>query len=229
MVSRMPNDDAPGAEERLRLTPDLLRRKSAEALGAFHFKLWLANLLLAPLPVLVGKHFRADIYRLAGFRIGAGSRFFDRATFDALCNPYPNLRIGRRSQVGIGCHFSLNAPVTIGDNVVFGHYVRIITDTHAIGPTHRRCAERIPLSVTIEDGVWIASAVTILPGVTIGAGSVVASGAVVARSVPPNSLVGGVPAQVLRELPAGAAVRRRELLLAEAKTGGQTERSISWK
>jgi acetyltransferase-like isoleucine patch superfamily enzyme len=150
---------------------------------------------------------------------------------DALCNPYPNLRIGSRSQVGIGCHFSLNAPVTIGDNVVFGHYIRILTDTHTIGPSGRRCGERIPLAVTIEDGVWVASDVTILPGVTIGAGSVVASGAVVTKSVPRNSLVGGVPAEVLREFPEGAPARTRELALAEeeAKADVYARRSMRWK
>jgi maltose O-acetyltransferase len=195
-------------DEAIRITPALLRRKTAEALGAFHFKLWLANILLAPLPLLIGKHLRAAVYSLAGLRIGGNSKFLGNATFDALGDPYANFRMGRRSQVGIGCHFSLNAPVDIGDNVVFGHYVRIITDTHELGPAMRRCGERQPLPVRIEDGVWIASNVTVLPGVTIGSGSVVASGAVVTRSVPANSLVGGVPATVLRELTEAA---RREL------------------
>ncbi len=191
------------SEAAIRITPQLLRRKTGEALGAFHFKLRLANILLAPLPLLVGKHVRAWVYRLAGLRIGSNSKFLSNATFDALGNPYSNLRIGRCSQVGIGCHFSLNAPVDIGDNVVLGHYVRIVTDTHELGPPTRRCGERRPLPVRIEDGAWIASNVTILPGVTIGRGSVVASGAVVTRDVPPNSLSGGVPAAVLRELPEG--------------------------
>ena len=209
-------------EERLRVSPEMLRRKTAETMGAFHFKLWLANLLLAPLPVLVGKRFRALVYRLAGFRIGPDSKFLDRAIFDALCNPYSNLRIGRRSQVGIGCHFSLNAPVTIGDNVILGHYVRILTDTHVIGPAHRRCDERMSLAVDIRDGVWIASNVTILPGVEIGAGSVVASGAVVTHSLPPNSFAGGVPAEVLRALPEG---RERDIspVEVEASVDGQRE------
>jgi maltose O-acetyltransferase len=203
-----------------RLSLGLLRRKTAENLGAFHFKLWLANLVLAPLPVLVGKHFRAVVYRLAGLRIDPSVQFLDRAVFDALGNPYPNLSIGRRSQVGIGCHFSLNAPVTIGDNAILGHYVRVITDTHVIGPGYRRCGERAPMPVAIGDGVWIASNVTILPGVAIGAGSVVASGSVVTRSVPPNSLVAGVPAQVLRRLPEEASEWAREAALKEAEVKG---------
>jgi acetyltransferase-like isoleucine patch superfamily enzyme len=211
-----PNGKSP-VETTPRLTLALLRRKSAETLVAFHFKLWLANLLLAPLPVLVGKRFRAMVYRLAGFRIGRDSKFLDRAVFDALCNPYPNLTIGRRSQVGIGCHFSLNAPVTIGDNVIFGHYVRIITDTHAIGSGYRRCGARVSIPVTIHDGAWIASDVTVLPGVTIGAGSVIASGSVVTRDVPPNSLAGGAPARVLRDLPDDASPWVREAAMKEAE------------
>jgi len=218
-VDKSSNGGSP-AEGALRLSPGLLRRKTAETLVAFHFKLWLANLLLAPLPVLVGKRFRAMAYRLAGLRIGRDSKFLDRAVFDTLGNPYANLSIGRRSQIGIGCHFSLNAPVTIGDNVIFGHYVRVITDTHVIGPGHRRCGERIPMPVSIGDGVWVASDVTILPGVTIGAGSVVASGSVVTRSVPPNSLVGGVPAEVLRELPEEASEWVHGAALKEAEVKG---------
>jgi len=66
----------------------------------------------------------------------------------------------------------------------------------------RRVASGSPLStVSVEDGAWIAARVTVLPGVTIGRGSVVAAGAVVTRDVPPNCLVAGVPARVLRELP----------------------------
>jgi maltose O-acetyltransferase len=194
-----------------------LRRKLLETVNAFHLKLWLVNLLLAPLPILVGKRFRAALYRLAGFQIGRDSKLLDRVTIDALCNPYPNLKIGCRSQLGIGCHISVNAPVTVGDNVIFGHYVRIITDTHGLGPSWRRCGERLPLPVTIEDGAWVATDVTLLPGVRVGQGSVIASGAVVTSDVPPNTLVAGVPAAVVRRLPEDRA--RRE----EAMEGGRKE------
>ena len=52
--------------------------------------------------------------------------------------------------------------------------------------------------VVIEDDVWVGANVTILKGVTIGHGSVVAAGAVVTKSCPPYSIIGGVPAKVLR-------------------------------
>jgi acetyltransferase-like isoleucine patch superfamily enzyme len=55
--------------------------------------------------------------------------------------------------------------------------------------------------VIIGDGAWIGVGSTILPGVTIGAGSVVSAGSVVRRDVPPDTLVSGVPADVVRQLP----------------------------
>ena len=79
--------------------------------------------------------------------------------------------------------------------------VIIITDDHEIGPPWHRCGDRVARPVVIEDGVWIGARVTLLPGVTIGRGSVVAAGAVVNKDVPPNTLVGGVPARILRTLP----------------------------
>ena len=53
-------------------------------------------------------------------------------------------------------------------------------------------------SVIIEDDVWIGANVTILKGVTIGRGSVVAAGAVVTKTFPPYSIIGGVPAKIIK-------------------------------
>lgn len=52
--------------------------------------------------------------------------------------------------------------------------------------------------VIIEDDVWCGANVTILKGVTIGRGSVVAAGAIVTKSCPPYSIIGGIPAKVLK-------------------------------
>jgi len=61
--------------------------------------------------------------------------------------------------------------------------------------------EKLPendMPVVIEDDVWCGANVTILKGVTIGHGSVVAAGAVVTKSFPPYSIIGGVPAKLIR-------------------------------
>ena len=55
-------------------------------------------------------------------------------------------------------------------------------------------------SIRIGDGCWIGSGVTVVSGVTIGTGAVVAAGSVVTKDVPPNSLVAGVPARLVRQL-----------------------------
>ena len=57
-----------------------------------------------------------------------------------------------------------------------------------------------PKPVRIGDGAWLASRAVVLPGVTVGEGAIVAAGAVVTRSVEPHTLVGGVPARLIRHL-----------------------------
>ena len=55
-------------------------------------------------------------------------------------------------------------------------------------------------SIHIGNKVWIGSNSTVLPGVTVGDGAIIAAGAVVAKDVPPKTVVGGVPARVIKEL-----------------------------
>jgi acetyltransferase-like isoleucine patch superfamily enzyme len=108
--------------------------------------------------------------------------------------------------IGPGCHITgplhidLTAPVTIGARVYMGYDVMLITADHELGDAAQRCGPRVFREIHIGDGVWLGSRVVILPGVRVGNGAVVAAGAVVARDVPPNALVGGVPAKLLRDL-----------------------------
>ncbi len=76
----------------------------------------------------------------------------------------------------------------------------IITNTHNFEncdiPMRTQGLKNI--SVTIEDDVWIGSRVIILPGIKIGKGSIIGAGAVVTKDVPEYSIVGGVPAKLIR-------------------------------
>lgn len=69
--------------------------------------------------------------------------------------------------------------------------------------------------VVIEDDVWVGSNVTILKGVTIGRGSVIAARAVVTKSCPPYSIIGGVPAKVLKARFAPDKIKEHEGKLAK--------------
>jgi acetyltransferase-like isoleucine patch superfamily enzyme len=92
--------------------------------------------------------------------------------------------------------------VDIGDLVMIGPNVNIITAGHPVEPSQRRAyIEAKP--IVIEKNVWIATAVTILGGVTVGENSVIGAGAVVTKDVPANSFVAGVPAKVIRSLEDG--------------------------
>lgn len=100
--------------------------------------------------------------------------------------------------------FCTEAPLTIGDKVIFGPNPTIITGDHRIDvigkyiiDSHDKLIEN-DAPVIIEDDVWTGANITILKGVTIGRGSVIAAGAVVNKSCPPYSIIGGVPAKVLK-------------------------------
>lgn len=116
-----------------------------------------------------------------------------------------NMSIGDGSSIPKGSTFyCTEAPLTIGRKVIFGPHPTIITGDHrtdVVGKFIMDSHEKLPENdapVVIEDDVWAGCNVTILKGVTIGRGSVIAAGAVVTKSCPPYSIIGGVPAKVLK-------------------------------
>ena len=88
--------------------------------------------------------------------------------------------------------------ITIEDNVLIGPKVNLITENHPLDPTDRRALICKP--IVIKRNAWIGAAATILPGVTIGENAVVAAGAVVSKDVPANTIVGGVPAKIIKTI-----------------------------
>lgn len=116
-----------------------------------------------------------------------------------------NLSVGDGTSIPKGSTiYCTDAPCTIGKKVLFGPNPTIITGDHridVIGKYIMDSTEKLPENdapVVIEDDVWTGANVTILKGVTIGRCSVIAAGAVVTKSFPPYSIIGGVPAKLLK-------------------------------
>jgi acetyltransferase-like isoleucine patch superfamily enzyme len=107
-----------------------------------------------------------------------------------------SLTLGNQIDIGEYTHIRASGGVTIGDRVLIASHVVITSRTHPIGLPRWGVTKDQP--IVIEDDVWIGASAIVLPGVTIGRGSVIAAGAVVTTSVPPMSVVGGVPARPLR-------------------------------
>jgi acetyltransferase-like isoleucine patch superfamily enzyme len=110
-----------------------------------------------------------------------------------------DIRIGRNVFVNQNCTFYDLGGLAIADDVMIGPNVSLITSGHPLEPS-RRHAFTTAKPIAIERNVWIAAGATIIGGVTVGENSVVAAGSVVTKNVPPNTLVGGNPARVIRSI-----------------------------
>src|SRR5689334_13660352 len=109
------------------------------------------------------------------------------------------ISVGRNVFINQNCTFYDLGGLDVGDEVIIGPNVSIITASHPLEPSRRRAAT-IGKPLAHGKGVWIAAGATIIGGVTVGENSVVAAGSVVTRDVPPNTLVGGNPARVIRSI-----------------------------
>ena len=109
-----------------------------------------------------------------------------------------NIHIGKHVFINMGCKFQDQGGIFIGDGALIGHNVVLATLNHAMSPRDR--SSMVPAPIHIGRNVWIGANATVLPGVTIGDGAIVAAGAVVTKDVPENTIVGGVPAKIIRHL-----------------------------
>ncbi|NMN95500.1 sugar O-acetyltransferase [Antrihabitans stalactiti] len=110
-----------------------------------------------------------------------------------------NIRLGRNVFINQGCRLDDLGGIEIGDDVMIGPGVRLITSGHPVDPAERRNGVTAA-PIRIERNVWIGAGAMVLQGVTIGADSVIGAGAIVTRDVPRAVLAVGVPAQVVRSI-----------------------------
>lgn len=118
----------------------------------------------------------------------------------------PEIIIGNNTSLGEGCHISAITKIIIGNNVLTGRRVSIIDNSHGDSslndintpPIKRRLTTKGPIN--IENNVWIGDKVTILSGITIGANSIIGANSVVTKNIPKNSIVGGVPAKIIKTI-----------------------------
>jgi len=139
---------------------------------------------------------RTKTMRAVGFRMSRQATIWAGASFRS-----KKVSIGSGVFINVGFYHDGFEMLEIGENVRIGPFVRVITATHDIGPSHQRgMIEVVGKPVRIMDGCWIGTGVTILPGVTVERGCVVGANSVVHEDTESDGLYVGNPARRVREL-----------------------------
>lgn len=107
-------------------------------------------------------------------------------------------KIGKNVFINFDCTFLDLGGITIEDNVLIAPKVSLLSEGHPLEPENRHAL--IPKPIHIKKNAWIGAGATILQDVTIGENAIVASGAVVSKDVPDNTIVGGIPAKIIKAI-----------------------------
>ena len=121
-------------------------------------------------------------------------------SYSCINNAVGDVVIGDHTRIGI--HNTIIGPVTIGSHVNLAQGITVTALNHNFENIKERIDSQgiTTKQVVINDDVWIGANAVILPGVTIGRHAVVAAGAMVTTDVPENTVVGGVPAKIIKRL-----------------------------
>lgn len=153
-----------------------------------------------------------------GVVIGAGTLVMHGAVlhvYNFRDLPHAGIRIGNDSLIGEYNVIRGQGGVSIGDRVYTSPMVQIMAVNHVFDDPQRSFVEQgiTAEGIVIEDDVWIGSGAVITDGVHLGKGAVIAAGAVVTQDVAPYTVVGGVPARLLREIDGSVVSQRGEVYL----------------
>ena len=116
------------------------------------------------------------------------------------CDYGTHIKLGENVYFNFNCVILDVAPVTIGNNVLFGPAVQVYTAMHPMSATERRSGLEFARPITIGDDVWLGGGAIVCPGVTIGEGAVIGAGSVVVRDIPAGVFAAGNPCRVIRTL-----------------------------
>ena len=148
---------------------------------------------------LVKRNAEFQITQGAVLEIGNNSTILDYAYFQ-LTKPDPKLFIGDRTVIGRHSMVTAKNHISIGNDVLIGAHVQIIDHNHGFEPGIVIREQRAKIGrVVIGNDVWIGAGAKILLDVTIGDGAIIGSNAVVTHDVEANTIVGGVPAKLIRQ------------------------------
>lgn len=111
-----------------------------------------------------------------------------------------NIHWGERSFANFGLVALDVAPIYVGKNVALGPNVQLLTPIHPLEVEIRLAGWESAKPIWIEDNVWIGGGAIVMPGVRIGMNSVVGAGAIVTKDVPPNVVVAGNPARIIKNI-----------------------------
>lgn len=140
-----------------------------------------------------------------GIEIGAGSIVMHGAVlhvYNFRNLPQSRIKIGRESLIGEYSIVRGQGGVVIGDRVYTSPFTQIIAVNHVFDDPNTPFVEQgiTAEGIVIEDDVWLGAGAVITDGVRVGKGAVVAAGAVVTKDVPPHTVVGGVPARIIKSI-----------------------------
>lgn len=116
------------------------------------------------------------------------------------CDYGTNTTIGNNFYANFDCIFLDVASITIGDNVMFGPRVNLLTPGHPIDAVVRNSGVEFGKEIHIGNNVWMGGNVTVNPGVRIGDNTIIGSGSVVTKDIPDNVIAVGNPCKVIREI-----------------------------
>jgi acetyltransferase-like isoleucine patch superfamily enzyme len=153
--------------------------------------------------IIIGDYVEINALSKKGIKIGNNVSILDRTIIECtgvIRNLGNGLIIGNNVGIAQNCFIQVRGDVKIGNNVIFGPNVSVFSENHNFSDPTKFINEQgeTRKGVCIEDGVWIGTGSIILDGVTIGANSIIAAGSIVNKDVLPYSIVGGIPAKIIR-------------------------------